>query len=110
MLKEERVRGTVFFQGMPVKTIGSFVRGVGDKAMSVMAVSKGRHAWKHRIGTIVSSLPKTLAESHIWCEILSILQAMIKVDLVVIPDCPNTNVFFNWIRMVKMIWDEEIAV
>ena len=28
----------------------------------------------------------------------------------IIPDCPNANVFFNWIRMVKMIWDEEIAV
>ena len=28
----------------------------------------------------------------------------------VIPDCPNAKIFLNWIRMVKMIWDEKIAV
>ena len=110
VLKEERVRGSVVFQGMHVETIGSFVRDIGEEAMSVIVVIKGRHTRKHRGRTLVSSVPETLMESHLWWKVLSTLQAVVKVDLVVIPDCPNTKVFLNWIRMVKMIWDEKIAV
>ena len=77
MTKERSVRSTVVFQLICVETIGSFVRGVDDKAMSIIVVSKGRHAQKQRIGTIVSSPPKRLVESHVWSEILSILQAMV---------------------------------
>ena len=110
VLKKERVRGTVVFQVMPVETISSYVRVIGNKAMSVIAVSKGRHTRKHRVGTLVSSVPETLTESHFWWKVLSTFQAVVKVDLVVIPDCPNAKIFLNWIRMVKMIWDEKIAV
>ena len=109
VLKEKSVRSTEVFQFIRVETIGSFVRVIGNKAMSVIAVSKGRHTRKHRVGTLVSSVPETLMESHLWWKVLSTLQAVVKVDLVVIPDCPNTKVFLNWIRMVKMIWDEKIA-
>ena len=72
VLKKERVRGTVVFQVMSVETIGSYVRDIGDKAMSVIAVSKGRHTWKHRVRTLVSSVPETLMESHLWRKVLSV--------------------------------------
>ena len=71
VLKEERVRGKDVFQVMPVKTIGSYVRVIGNKAMSVISVSKGRHTQKHRVGTLVSSVPETLTESHLWWKVLS---------------------------------------
>ena len=109
VLKKERVRGTVVFQVMPIETIGSYVRDIGDKAMSVIAVSKGRHTWKHRVGTLVSSFPETLTEIHCLRKIFCAFETVVEMDLVVIPDCPNAKIFLNWIRMVKMIWDEKIA-
>ena len=71
VLKKERVRGTVVFQVMPVETISSYVRVIGNKAMSVIAVSKGRHSQKHRVRTFVSSVPETLTEIHFWQKVLS---------------------------------------
>ena len=71
VLKEERVRGTVVFQVVPVETIGSYIRVIGNKAMSVIVVSKGRHTRKHRVRTLVSSVPETLTKSHFWRKVLS---------------------------------------
>ena len=109
MLKKGRVRGTVVFQVFPVETISSYVRDIVNKAMSVIAVSKGRHTWKHRVGTLVSSFPETLTEIHFWWKIFCAFETVVEMDLVVIPDCPNAKIFLNRIRMVKMIWDEKIA-
>ena len=45
-----------------VKTISMNIRSVVSKAMSIDAEVEGCHAWKQRIWTIVSGLPKTLGK------------------------------------------------
>ena len=42
-------------------------------------------------------------------EVLGVLEAMVQVDLMVVPNGPNTNVSFDQIRMMEMIGDKEAA-
>ena len=38
------------------------------------------------------------------------LEAMVQVDLMVVPNGPNTKVFLDQIRMMEVIGDEEVAL
>ena len=107
--EKERVRGTAVIHVCLVKTIGSYIRDIVDKVMSVITVSEGRHTWKHRVRTLVSSVPETLAEFHFWRKIFCAFETVVEMDLVVMPDFPNAKIFLNRISMVKMIRDEKIA-
>ena len=43
-------------------------------------------------------------------EVLGVLEAMVQVDLMVVPNGPNTKVFLDQIRMMEVIGDEEVAL
>ena len=93
-----------------VETISRNVRNVVSKAISIVAEVEGRHAWKHRVGAFMSRLPKALAECHVLSEVLGVLEAMVQVDLMIVPNGPNAKVFLDQIRMIKMIGNEEVAL
>ena len=93
-----------------VETVSRYVRSVVTKAMSVVVEGEGRHAWKHRVGAVMSRLPKALEECHVLREVLGVLEAMVQVDLMVVPNGPNTKVFFDRIGMMEVIGDEEVAL
>ena len=43
-------------------------------------------------------------------KVLGVLEAMVQVDLMVVPNGPNTKVFLDQIRMMEVIVDEEVAL
>ena len=93
-----------------VETISRYVRSVVSKAISIVAEGKGRHAQKHRVEAVMSRLPKALAECHVLSEVLGVLEAMVQVDLMIVPNGPNAKVFLDRIRMIEVIRDEEVAL
>ena len=93
-----------------VETISRNVRSVVSKAMSIVMEVEGRHAQKHRVGAITSRSPKALAECHVLSKVLGVLEAMVQVDLMIVPNGPNAKVFLDRIRMIKMIGNEEVAL
>ena len=95
--------------GSAVWTVIGHVRNVVTKTVSVVAEGKRRHAREHRIGTVMSGTPKALAERSVLRKVRGVLEAMVHVDLMVVPNGPDTNVFFDRIRMMEMIGDKEAA-
>ena len=43
-------------------------------------------------------------------KVRGVLEAMVQVDLMVVSNGPNTNVFFDQIGMMEVIGDEEAAL
>ena len=43
-------------------------------------------------------------------KVLGVLEAMVQVDLMVVPNGPNTKVFLDQIRMMEVIGDEEVVL
>ena len=43
-------------------------------------------------------------------KVSGVLEAMVQVDLMVVPNGPNTKVFLDRIRMMEVIGDEEVAL
>ena len=61
---------------------------------------------RNRVGAVMSGSPKALEECHVLREVLGVLEAMVQVDLMVVPNGPNTKVFLDRIRMMEVIRDE----
>ena len=57
----------------------------------------------------MSGAPKALAERSVLRKVRGVLEAMVQVDLMVVPNGPNTNVSFDRIQIMEMIGDEEAA-
>ena len=43
-------------------------------------------------------------------KVRGVCEAMVQVDLMVVPNGPNTKVFLDQIRMMEVIGDEEVAL
>ena len=43
-------------------------------------------------------------------KVRGVLEAMVQVDLMVVPNGPNTKVFLDPIRMIKVVGNEEVAL
>ena len=61
---------------------------VVNKAMSIVTEGERVHAWEDRVRIVVSSAEEMITEVHAARKFSCMMKTVVKVCLVVVPDCP----------------------